>query len=88
MGKSRKNLSNRNETLSSQTVENAGFIKEGTTIKTYIQSRKALGYSYAKREVLGDGVSTITLKNTTTAAVTTATNQAVTVRVCRKEGII
>ena len=42
-------------------VENAGFMKTGSsnsTIKTYTQKKKGLGYFYAKRQVLDDGVST------------------------------
>ena len=40
------------------TVENAGFIREGTDILTYTQRKKGLNYFYAKRIVLDDGVST------------------------------
>ena len=42
----------------SHTVENAGFIREGTDILTYTQRKKGLNYFYAKRIVLDDGVST------------------------------
>ena len=42
----------------SHTVENAGFIREGTDILTYTQTKKGLNYFYAKRIVLDDGVST------------------------------
>ena len=38
--------------------ENAGFIRDGTDTKTYIQTKKGLSYFYAKRKVLSDGVST------------------------------
>ena len=40
-------------------VENAGFIrgKDGI-IKTYTQMKSGMGYFYAKRKVLDDGVST------------------------------
>ena len=40
-------------------VENAGFIrgKDGV-IKTYTQVKTGMGYFYAKRKVLDDGVST------------------------------
>ena len=40
-------------------VENAGFIrfKDGV-IKTYTQAKTGMGYFYAKRKVLDDGVST------------------------------
>ena len=40
------------------TVQNAGFIREGTDILTYTQNKKGLNYFYAKRIVLEDGVST------------------------------
>ena len=39
-------------------VTNAGFIKDGSVIKTYTQKKKGLGYFYAKRKVQDDGVST------------------------------
>ena len=42
----------------SHTVENAGFIREGTDILSYTQRKKGLNYFYAKRIVLNDGVST------------------------------
>ena len=43
------------------TIENSGFIHEGTNILTYTQSKKGLNYFYAKRIVLADGVTTIPL---------------------------
>ena len=49
------------EVLSSQKpkyVTNAGFIKDGDAIKTYVQKKKGLGYFYPKRKVLSDGVTT------------------------------
>ena len=40
-------------------VENAGFIKDSRgTIKTYTQKKVGMGYFYAKRKVLDDGVTT------------------------------
>ena len=39
-------------------VENAGIISDGGTMKTYIQTKKGIGYFYAKRKVLADGIST------------------------------
>ena len=50
------------KTQQPQKIENSGFIKDGTSIKTYTQSKKVLGYFYGKREVLDDGISTIPLK--------------------------
>ena len=38
--------------------ENAGFIRDGTETKTYVQIKKGLSYFYGKRKVLSDGVST------------------------------
>ena len=46
------------ETMEPKTVENAGFLKSGSCIKTYVQEKKGLGYFYPKRKVLDDGVST------------------------------
>ena len=47
------------DTKESHRVENAGFIrfKDGV-IKTYTQAKTGMGYFYAKRKVLDDGVST------------------------------
>ena len=39
-------------------VKNAGFIRDGLTTKTYTQTKKELGYFYAKRKVLADGMTT------------------------------
>ena len=39
-------------------VENAGFIRDENIIKTYTQDKVGMGYFYAKRKVLSDGVST------------------------------
>ena len=40
-------------------VQNAGFIKDSRgTIKTYTQEKRGMGYFYAKRKVLEDGVTT------------------------------
>ena len=39
-------------------VTNSGFIKDNLTIKTYTQKKQGLGYFYAKRKVLPDGIST------------------------------
>ena len=40
-------------------VENAGFVKDKEgTINTYTQNKVGMGYFYAKRKVLADGVST------------------------------
>ena len=44
--------------LTRHTVTNAGFIRDGTDIKTYTQTKVGLGYFYAKRKVLADGVTT------------------------------
>jgi hypothetical protein len=44
--------------LTKHTVTNAGFIRDGTDIKTYTQTKAGLGYFYAKRKVLADGVTT------------------------------
>ena len=46
------------ETRKPHYVENAGFIRDGLDTKTYTQNKKGLGYFYAKRKVLADGVST------------------------------
>ena len=50
------------ETLQNQTtqhyVQNAGIISDGQTMKTYLQTKKGLGYFYPKRKVLADGIST------------------------------
>ena len=46
------------ETRIPHEVKNAGFIRDGLTTKTYTQTKKGLGYFYAKRKVLSDGVST------------------------------
>lgn len=43
------------------TIENSGFIREGTNILTYTQMKKGLNYFYAKRIVLADGVTTMPL---------------------------
>ena len=47
------------ETKKPHKVENAGFIrgKDGV-IQTYTQVKTGMGYFYAKRKVLDDGVST------------------------------
>ena len=42
-------------------IENAGFIQDGQVKKTYTQKRKELEKFYAKRKLLGDGVSTTNL---------------------------
>ena len=39
-------------------VENAGFIKDNLTMKTYIQTKVGLGHFYGKRKVLADGIHT------------------------------
>ena len=44
--------------LAKHLVTNAGFIRTGTDIKTYEQTKTGLSYFYAKRKVLADGVST------------------------------
>ena len=47
------------DTKQPHNVENAGFIKDSQgTIKTYTQEKRGLGYFYAKRKVLEDGIST------------------------------
>ena len=46
------------KTQKPHSVENAGFIREDGEIKTYIQKKVGMGYFYAKRKVLSDGVST------------------------------
>ena len=46
------------QTQKHKDIENAGFIKDGATIKTYTQKKKGMGYFYAKRKVLDDGIST------------------------------
>ena len=46
------------ETQLPHIVKNAGFIRDGLTIKTYTQSKIGLGYFYPKRKVLSDGIST------------------------------
>ena len=61
--KDRNNLNNNDflNTITNKTdhlVTNAGFIRDGLTIKTYTQRKKGFGYFYAKRKVLDDGVST------------------------------
>ena len=45
----------------SHTIQNAGFIDDKLSKKTYIQSKTGLSYFYAKRMVLEDGVSTTCL---------------------------
>ena len=47
-----------NNPCQNHTIENAGFIRDGTDILTYTQRKKGLNYFYAKRIVLDDGVST------------------------------
>ena len=39
-------------------VENAGFIKDSRDTKTYTQKKVGMGYFYAKRKFLEDGVTT------------------------------
>ena len=39
-------------------VENAGFIKDNLSLKTYIQTKFGLNHFYAKRKVLADGIHT------------------------------
>ena len=39
-------------------VKNAGFYKDNLTVKTYVQTKKGLGYFYAKRKVQPDGITT------------------------------
>ena len=39
-------------------VINSGFIKDNLIIKTYIQKKQGLGFFYAKRKVLPDGIRT------------------------------
>ena len=47
------------ETQQPHRVENAGFVKDKEgVIKTYTQKKVGMGYFYAKRKVLADGVST------------------------------
>ena len=50
------------ETQKPKSFDNAGFIKNvddnGPSMLTYVQHKKGLGYFYAKRKVLADGVST------------------------------
>ena len=46
------------ETHKPYIIENAGFYRDGLETKTYTQVKKGLGYFYAKRKVLSDGVST------------------------------
>ena len=46
----------------SKDIVNAGFIKLDGQIKTYIQTKKGLGYFYGKRKVLDDGISTTHLE--------------------------
>ena len=47
------------ETQQPHRVENSGFVKDKEgNIKTYTQKKVGMGYFYAKRKVLADGVST------------------------------
>ena len=47
------------QTQQSKTIENAGFIKtKSGEINIYTQEKVGMGYFYAKRKVLSDGVST------------------------------
>ena len=46
------------ETRIPHQATNAGFIKDNLTVKTYIQRKQGLGFFYAKRKVLEDGIST------------------------------
>ena len=46
------------ETQIPEIVINSGFIKDNLTIKTYTQKKQGLGYFYAKRKVLADGIRT------------------------------
>ena len=39
-------------------VTNSGFIKDNLMLKTYTQKKQGLGYFYAKRKVLPDGIRT------------------------------
>ena len=41
-----------------ETVVNSGFIKDNLMIKTYTQTKQGLGFFYAKRKVLPDGIRT------------------------------
>ena len=40
------------------TIQNAGFIRDGTRTYTYTQTKKGLNYFYCKRVVLDDGINT------------------------------
>ena len=40
------------------TIQNAGFIRDGTKTYTYTQTKKGLNYFYCKRVVLNDGINT------------------------------
>ena len=46
------------ETRIPETIVNAGFVKDNLSIKTYSQKKQGLGFFYAKRKVLPDGIST------------------------------
>ena len=49
------------ETQIPEIVINSGFIKDNLTIKTYTQKKQGLGFFYAKRKVLPDGIRTVHL---------------------------
>ena len=49
------------ETQIPEIVTNSGFIKDKLTIKTYTQKKQGLGFFYAKRKVLPDGIRTVPL---------------------------
>ena len=49
------------ETQLPEIVVNSGFIKDNLTIKTYTQKKQGLGFFYAKRKVLPDGIRTVHL---------------------------
>ena len=46
------------ETRIPEIIVNSGFVKDNLTIKTYTQKKQGLGFFYAKRKVLPDGIRT------------------------------
>ena len=46
------------ETRIPEIVENAGIVKDNLSIKTYSKKKQGIGFFYAKRKVLPDGIST------------------------------